>query len=540
MDLGLAKSVVSAGRFFGALPRQLLRPIGEGQAATMLAERLAQRNERFLERLRLDVFDRPGSIYHELMRHAGCEYGDLEREVRLGGLEPTLLKLFRAGVWVSVDEFKGRKPIQRGRLKLEAGPERLRSPRAAYHLRGSSGGSRSGGTPVLFDLRFVRDCAANLANLLAARGGANWVKADWESPGGGARFRLIQMAMFGAMPAAWFCQLDPDDPRLAATARWNTRAMWLAGALAGKRFPAPVHAPLSDPRPAFEWAAEVRRGGGTPMIFTFPSSAVRLCVAAMKAGAKIGGTWFVIAGEPITSACVGTIESAGCRAIPRYGSMETAAIGYGCVEPRVSDDLHVLSDMQGLIQAGDGGAEAAGLPERALLVTALHARSPFLMLNTSMGDEGTIEENRRCGCALEALGWTRHIHTIRSFEKLTTLGVTFLGGEVIPVLERVLPERLGGAPTSYQLVESEASDGQPRLALRVHPDVGPVDSDTILREFCAAVDAVSSASADRLRLWRDAGTLRVERKAPVVSRVGKILHIHRLGAGEAEAGGVER
>lgn len=529
MDVRFAISSLTAGAgFFGRLPLYLLRRLSPDQVRARIAERLQSRNERFLNRLRNDVYSHPEGVYYALLRHAGCEYGDIAAEVHANGIESALRMLFRAGVWISVDEFKGRKPVIRGTLHIEAGPERLRSPRASHHVTGSSGGSRSSGTPVLFDLRFVRDCATILATILWTRGGQNWVKADWESPGGGARYRLIQLATFGSPPEAWFSQIHPEDPVVPATARWNTKAMRLGGAVVGRPFPAPVHAPLSDPAAVVAWASRVLASGRTPFLFTFPSSAVRCCLAAMDKGIDIAGTRFEMSGEPITAACLATLAAAGCEAIPRYGSMEVGGIGYGCLNPEHSDDLHVLRDMLALIQAGPDGA-GADLPERALLITSLHPHSPFLFINASMGDEACIVE-RDCGCALQAVGWGPHVHSIRSFEKLTTLGVTFPSDELISVLERMLPERLGGAPTSYQLVEFENGNGEPRLELRVHPTVGPLDDEAILREFCSAVETISSSSAARVRLWRDAQVLRVARQPPVTSRVGKILHIHRMGA----------
>jgi hypothetical protein len=91
-----------------------------------------------------------------------------------------------------------------------------------------------------------------------------------------------------------------------------------------------------------------------------------------------------------------------------------------------------------------------------------------------MGDQAIVVQ-RACGCPLEQLGWVTHLHTIRSYEKLTGGGMTFLDTDVIRVLEEELPARFGGTPTDYQLLEEEADDGQPRLQLLVHPRVGPLN-----------------------------------------------------------------
>src|SRR5206468_4522312 len=134
--------------------------VSSAEAKALITNRLRLRGQRFLDRLRVDVFEQKGSVYQRLMAHAGCEPGDIERDVAKEGLEGALARLLRAGVYLTVEEFKGRAPVKRGTLRMDVVPEQLRSPRAAYHLSASSGGSRSAGTPVLIDLRFVRACAA--------------------------------------------------------------------------------------------------------------------------------------------------------------------------------------------------------------------------------------------------------------------------------------------------------------------------------------------------------------------------------------------
>jgi hypothetical protein len=75
-------------------------------------------------------------------------------------------------------------------------------------------------------------------------------------------------------------------------------------------------------------------------------------------------------------------------------------------------------------------------------------------LNALLGDQAVVL-SRDCGCPFERLGWTLHAHTIRSDEKVTAAGMNFSDGELIHVLEEVLPARFGGTPTHYQLAEDE-------------------------------------------------------------------------------------
>ncbi len=73
------------------------------------------------------VHEYAGSQYQPLLRWAGCEYGDLEKLVTRDGVEGTLQALFRQGVYLTVDEFKGRRPVIRRPVTIAVDPNRLRS-----------------------------------------------------------------------------------------------------------------------------------------------------------------------------------------------------------------------------------------------------------------------------------------------------------------------------------------------------------------------------------------------------------------------------
>jgi len=139
-----------------------------------------------------------------------------------------------------------------------------------------------------------------------------------------------------------------------------------------------------------------------------------------------------------------------------------------------------------------------------------------------MGDDAVIER-RSCGCPMESHGWAIHLHTIRSFEKLTGTGTTFLDVDAIRVLEEALPARFGGMPTDYQLVEEEDADGRARLCLVVHPRLGPLGESEIIEAFLTGLAA--GPRDIRAQLWREASLLRVERRPPVPTASGKILHL---------------
>jgi hypothetical protein len=183
--------------------------------------------------------------------------------------------------------------------------------------------------------------------------------------------------------------------------------------------------------------------------------------------------------------------------------------------------VHLLSDLHAVIQPDDAGSGGA----RPLYVTALHPRAPFVMLNVSMGDQAELE-TRSCGCPLDRPGWTTHLTSIRSYEKLTGAGVTFLDADVIRILEDVLPERFGGTPVDYQLHEEETGGGAPRLRLLVHPRLGPLDERALADALLSGLGTATPVGPLMVRLWREIDILRVERRAPLATPSGKILHFH--------------
>jgi hypothetical protein len=156
------------------------------------------------------------------------------------------------------------------------------------------------------------------------------------------------------------------------------------------------------------------------------------------------------------------------------------------------------------------------------------------MLNLSTGDRATIVR-RHCDCPIEGLGWTRHLHGIRSFEKLTAAGMTFLDVDVVRVLEEALPARFGGGPTHYQLVEDEAVDGWGALRLVIDPAVGALDAEAAAEVFLTALGSGSGAERVMSEVWRTPGLLTVERRSPFRTATGKILHVHRASRSRASS-----
>jgi hypothetical protein len=520
---------VAAARFPVAAYRFLRRPpLDPATAIAEVRRRLANRASSCLDLLERTVFRRPGSPYFRLLRASGCEAGDLRAAVARDGLEGALAALARAGVYLRVDEFKGRRQVVRGSERFWMHPGDLRNPSTRPALAVATGGSR--GRPAGFGvgLDFVADHAVDTLATLHGHGGAAWRHATWNVPGAGSLINALEFGRLAASPARWFWQFGASDAGLEPRYRWSALLLAAAGWAAGRSLGAPQVVSLGDPSPIARWMRSVLDRGEVPHLWTYASAAVRVCRAASAAGFGLPGARFTAGGEPLTAIRRAAIEQSGAGVLPRYGATETDIIGFACAAPRSADDQHLLDDRRAVVQFGPSSDPLAP-PESSLLFTSVLDSDPLILLNLSLGDCARLVD-RTCGCPLEAIGWRRHLESIRSHEKLTAGGMTFLDQELEVILDGVLPQRFGGEPTDYQLVEA---DQAPELRLVVDPRIGLLDVEAVRQTFLAALGERGAARVMAAQ-WRTAGLPRVERRAPSRTPAGKLLHLHRqLGRGDS-------
>ena len=202
MLVTLVDDIAAALRLSRALPRFLRHPLTLEESAAAQRRRLQTREAAWLSVMREAVYRHPSSPYRRLLHHAGCEQGDLERLVREDGLEATLLMASSGpGVlYLRIEEFKGRRPVVRGREQFVVARRDLCNPRADVHAFARSGGSRGTGMPVPIDLGFLREQSTNACLMVDARGGdATWRKANWTVPGGGALIMMLIAGGFGRL-----------------------------------------------------------------------------------------------------------------------------------------------------------------------------------------------------------------------------------------------------------------------------------------------------------------------------------------------------
>jgi hypothetical protein len=528
-DTGALKDLQTFGRYARGLGPFLRSTVTRDEARRRVEEQLARRTDTFLDVLARGVYANADSPYLPLLRAAGAELGDVRAAVARAGLEGALAELHAAGVRVTLDEFKGRRPIERPGISAPGGPARFDNPLNARHFRASSSGSRGSPRRVTVDLDMLEHEAAYHSLFRTTFGLWDRPFGVWRvvPPNASAINNVLRQAKVGGTVARWFnpyrAPLDAESLKFAFFTRYTV----LAARRAGSPLPFPEYVPPDDPLPVARWLAECAARGEPAVLDTQVSLGVRACLAAQAEGLDISGTLFRFGGEPYTAAKADVVARTGARAVCHYTMSEVGRIGMACGEGNARDDVHFLADKLAVLRHEktlSGGASVGALSYTSLLPSA-----PKVLINVESDDYGTMDE-RSCGCPFGALGLTLHIHGIRSYEKLTAEGNHFLGSDLFALVDEVLPARFGGGPADYQLVEEEVG-GLPKVSVVVRPSVGAMSEQEVVG---TVVDFLRATPRNRLmaNVWAQSDTLRLVRTEPRQSHPGgKILPLHTARPG---------
>jgi hypothetical protein len=491
---------------------------------------LDSRCERFLDLARTRIYARPGSPYLKLLKAAGCDYSDLETQVRSDGLEPTLEQLARQGVYLTADEFKGKKEVARGSLSFRVAPGDLQNslPSAGFVMESSGSGIGNRPRRYVAGLEQLLDAVPTRYIFFSAHNLFSYSHAVYEAilPSGGGVRNLLVNARMGICTERWFARKTPHNSALGAG--YHSLITYLI-ALVGKRFgpgfPMPEFIDIEEIPRILDWVVGNKRRGKLCCIITAASNATRIARVASDLGISLEGTKFIASGEPLTETKRELIERASATAIASYGSEDlNLKVGFGCAHPLYTDELHVNQHVLALI-AHPAPLSYDGLSIRPLLLTSLHPLSPCFFLNVANGDYATLLK-RDCGCLLERSGLMLHIHGVRSYEKFTSEGMNYFYGDLYELFEKTLPAEFGGGAGDYQLVEEEDANGQTRLTLLVHPQAGRVDEERLLARLKEALARGDKGGRFATGVWQNAGTFRIRRQTPFASRRGKIFPLH--------------
>ena len=513
-------------RFARDLPRFLDERLTPETARAAVARNLEGREERLITLVRRTIFEHPASPYLPLLRFAGCERGDFEKLVRGDGAEAALARLARAGVCVTVDEFKAKTPMVRGGQTFVVDQAAFDNPLPAAHIESRTGGSRSAGTRTVYDLDFLaQNWSVHQAILMDGLEARGMPYGLWYPimPGSGP-LAVLTWTRAGNAPKKWFSPVAARDIRPPLRDRLATTGIIVFGRLLSFPWPHPEHVALEDALQVARWIHEQVSEHGGCLFNAYTSAAVRICQAAREASLDIAGARFVVAGEPLTEAKRGEIERAGVKLATYYASMDAGFLGVSCLEPEECDEVHLFEDNFVFGQHARAVPHAAATVD-ALLTTTLLPSTPKVLLNVETGDCGVLGR-RACGCSLDRLGLATHLHTIRGFDKLTSQGMTFIGTDVVKVIEQDLPARFGGSLADYQMVEEEDERGHTRMSLVISPSVGAVDEAEAVKVVIEALSRGPDHHRMMAKIWADSGTFRVLRIQPQVTAAGKLMPLH--------------
>lgn len=513
-------------RFAVGLRAFVRQPLTLEQSRHIIEQRLANRERNFLSIVARAVYGYKQSPYLKLLDAARCEFGDIENMVKAQGIERTLKRLCEAGVYISIEEFKGKQEVVRGTTRFRVRESDFDNPFLLRQFEGTTGGSRGAGSRTSFDFDHITyDQAVYQMCLLDAYGTLGKPVVLWRpiAPGGGPR-KVLEYVKMGKIPEKWFSPVRTADVTPSLQSRLATSYMVYMSRLCGADIPAPEYVALDDAVRVARAIGSLVCASGACWVNTGVSQAVRICQAAREANVEVGGAVFLVGGEPVTETKRREIESAGGRVCPRYVFVEAGYAGLGCLNNAVPDDVHLLKDSLALIQRSRE-VPHAGVSVDAFLFTTLCATAPKILLNLETGDYGVLEE-RSCGCYLDHLGFGDHLSNIRSFEKLTSQGMTFLGSGLVNLLENVLPARFGGTSIDYQMLEEEDGAGQTHLYVLVSPDVGPVDEHDVESTVLTALSEGQDCNRMMTQIWLQSKTIRVKRVRPVTTARGKLLPLH--------------
>jgi hypothetical protein len=211
-------------------------------------------------------------------------------------------------------------------------------------------------------------------------------------------------------------------------------------------------------------------------------------------------------------------------------------VAAGCNQPHAeSDHCHLYKDTTAII-THHYNIPHFSLSLDSLLFTSLLYESPKLLLNVGMGDYADIS-SPDCGCEFSEIGFNTQISNIRSYEKLTGEGVTFVETDFIRIIEKDLPEAFGGTSTDYQLLEGEDDNGLTRLQLLVSPRVGEIVEARVLEKFMSLLRRAEDNwwAQSGTEMWKQSQMVRIKREFPIPTSSGKILPFYLIKPAERAA-----
>ena len=274
-------------RFPFALKRFLSETLTIERARDIVRDRLEKREQNFLRLMERSVYAHPASPYLGLLKHARCELGDLRALVMDKGLDAALTVLRADGVYVTFEELKGRKPIERNGFSREVSARDFDNPAARHDFTVQTGGSTGLATLVGQDLDHIAAGAPIQLLMLDAFGLLDAPTAQWSHilPGTGFRF-ILQREYLRQFSEHWYSSMMWKDSPGWLKYDVATIYMVFCARRCGLDFPFPEIVRLDEAMVVARWINKTLHERGKCYLATNVSHAFRVCVADTQTGAQ--------------------------------------------------------------------------------------------------------------------------------------------------------------------------------------------------------------------------------------------------------------
>ena len=269
-------------RYAGGLRAFLQDPLTSLDCRRIVEQQLRTREVSFLRMVERAVYANASSPYRALLQHRKIALEDVSRSLRQAGLEATLAWLYDEGIYVTLDQFKGRRPIERPGLGLPVRATDFDNPLLVHHYEASAGGSADRGRAP----SSISTCSPTRRRTTGVFQGAFGLddrpSAVWYPvpPAVAGMKQVLRCAKLGTPPERWFSQTRLVGGHGSVKHLAFTGYTVLAGRILGDRpLPTPDHTPLSQAARVAAWLARKAAAGRPAVLGTSPSSAVRACLS---------------------------------------------------------------------------------------------------------------------------------------------------------------------------------------------------------------------------------------------------------------------
>jgi hypothetical protein len=526
-------------RFVNGLQKYLINSQNPDEALikakVKIAKRMENRIENFLNIIDKGVFNYNKSPYLPLLQKRKIDFKQIKSMVEKEGIEAALNSLLQEGVYFTIDEFKGKCDVNRNGISFRCNEKMFDNPYLSNVYEVRSGATRSAGTRIRIDFEYLEERSCYDALLLANHDClkspiANWFPLFPGAPGINSSLRFLHI---GNPPQKWFSQVDKSKIKVNWEKTWGTNLIFFISNFYGKPIVKPEFVDLNNAQKIAKWASQILEYYPNCVIYTFATSALRIALASKEKNINIKGARFFVTGEPLTIQKKKEILDTGAQVVPVYGISEAGVIAAGCNFPHNSispDHCHIYKDTIAIIKH-HLKIPAYDIAVNAFLFSTILYESPKLLLNVGMGDYGNIDKVIG-DCELNKIGFDYTVSNIRSYEKMTGEGVTFVDTDFITILEKELPSRFGGTSSDYQLTEEEDGNGINHLNLIINPEIKNIKDEDVLYAFVTllknAENSPESWAQSGAEMWNSAKTIRIKRAMPVSTKSGKILPFHLI------------